>query len=350
MPLTGNAIDNNALASLTRRAGPAVTSAIQHASQKTGVNFAYLMEKAAAESSFSTNIQAKSSSARGLYQFISSTWLQMINRYGEKYGLGEYADKISDTGKVGDPATKKAILALRDDPEISALMAGEFAAENKRTLVRSGIAEKDIGSTELYLAHFLGAGAASQFIKANKENPLMAAADIFPRAAKANYNVFYNSKTQQARSLGEVYAFFDKKFSHEPSTTPEQVLVAENTGTKATPHYAPNSIMRTLPMIDYNTNNDTMADMMALINDGMMYDMNRLNDYSAFNKNKSSSPLPASRNAMIADPAMLMMLAGNMAPIQSNTAASSSTNEAREERKDPRSLKAYLVQHIMQAL
>ncbi|MBI2233510.1 MAG: hypothetical protein HYU57_00555 [Micavibrio aeruginosavorus] len=212
MPIAGNAIDNNPLAALMQRAGPSVTAAIQRASVKTGVDFAYMMEKAAAESSFKADAKAKTSSAAGLYQFIESTWLQMVNRHGDKYGLGAYADKISDSGKVSDTATRREILALRNDPEIAALMAGEFAAENRQALIDSGIAEKDIGSTELYLAHFLGAGAASEFIKAKQDNPLAPAADIFPRAAKANHNVFYNSKTQQARSLGEVYAFFDKKF------------------------------------------------------------------------------------------------------------------------------------------
>src|SRR5690349_17209696 len=129
MPTTGNAIDTNILAALSQRAGPQVTSAIRQASLKTGVDFAYLMEKAAAESSFDSDAKAPTSSARGLYQFIESTWLQMVDRYGEKHGLAEYADQIA-RGKVSSPAMRKEILALRNDPEISALMAGEFAAEN----------------------------------------------------------------------------------------------------------------------------------------------------------------------------------------------------------------------------
>lgn len=248
MPIAGKAIDNNPLATLAQRAGPAVTAAIQRASVKTGVDFAYMMEKAAAESSFKADAKAKTSSAAGLYQFIESTWLQMVNRHGDKYGLGAYADKISDSGKVSDAAARREILALRNDPEIAALMAGEFAAENRQALINSGITAKDIGSTELYLAHFLGAGAASEFIKAKQDNPLAPAADIFPRAAKANHNVFYNSKTQQARSLGEVYAFFDKKFgcaesssviasapSPETKTSSPAVTIRDNAARTALP-------------------------------------------------------------------------------------------------------------------
>lgn len=219
MGMTANNIQNNGLAALTQRAGPQVTAAIKQASAKTGVDFAYMMEKAAAESSFDTDAKARTSSAKGLYQFIESTWLQMVNRYGDKHGLGEYADQISAQNKVADPALRREILALRDDPEIASLMAGEFAAENKRTLMNNGIKDADIGPTELYLAHFLGAGAASEFIKGMQENPLTPAADIFPRAAKANKNVFYNANTQQAKSLGAVYAFFDKKFGNSVDAT-----------------------------------------------------------------------------------------------------------------------------------
>jgi soluble lytic murein transglycosylase-like protein len=117
MPIAGNAIDNNVLTKLANRAGPVVTSAIQQASLKTGVNFAYLMEKAAAESSFDSDAGSRTSSAKGLYQFIGSTWLQMIDRYGDKYGLDKYADAIDRNGKVRDPAMRKEILALRDNPD-----------------------------------------------------------------------------------------------------------------------------------------------------------------------------------------------------------------------------------------
>ena len=235
MPITGNNINTSQLAALAQRAGPELTATIQKASLKTGVDFSYMMEKAAAESNFDTDAQARTSSARGMYQFIESTWLQMVNRYGDRYGLGEYADQINDKGKVSSPALRKEILALRDDPEIASLMAGEFASENKRTLIRSGIPAEQIGSTELYLAHFLGAGAASQFIKGMNKNPLAPAADIFPKAAAANKNVFYNQKTQAARSFGEIYAFFDKKFDSAPaqSATAEKNLVAENENKKS---------------------------------------------------------------------------------------------------------------------
>lgn len=210
--MSENIINNNALASLAQRAAPHVLQAIKSASVKTGVNFAYLVEQAAAESSFDEEAKSASSSATGLYQFIESTWLNMVKKYGHKHGLGAMANKIGENGKVGDPAVRRTILDLRKDADKAALFAAEFAAENKAYLKRH--VGGDIGSTELYFAHFLGAGGAAGFLNAMKENAMDTAADLFPKAAQANRNVFYDSKTGEARTLAGVYDYFAKKFGH----------------------------------------------------------------------------------------------------------------------------------------
>lgn len=191
-----------------------VIQAVQKASAKTGVDFAFLMEKASTESSFDPNAKSKSSSASGLYQFIDGTWLSMVKRYGDKYGLGDYADKIEmKNGKacVDDCNVKAAILNLRNNPEISACMAGEYSAENKDFL--QDHTKGDIGSTELYLAHFMGAGGAAKFLNARDYDGTAIGAQIFPNAAHANKNVFYDRTTGKARTLDEIYNVFDKKFT-----------------------------------------------------------------------------------------------------------------------------------------
>jgi len=193
-------LENNALAALTHRAPSAIVNAIKTASAKTGVSFSYLMEKAAAESSFNPTIKAKTSSATGLFQFIESTWMDMVDRHGAKYGIDKSADKAS-------------LLELRKDPEISSFMAAEFAQGNKAHLEKTVGGE--IGNTELYFAHFMGAGGASAFLSQLKKNPLSIGADIFPKEARANKNVFYDSKTGEPKTLQQVYDFFDKKFSDD---------------------------------------------------------------------------------------------------------------------------------------
>ncbi|MCB1559242.1 MAG: transglycosylase SLT domain-containing protein [Alphaproteobacteria bacterium] len=209
---TPNSTISTELAALSSKAGAKISSAIQSASQKTGVDFSYLLQQAQVESSFKADAKAKTSSATGLYQFIDRTWLQMVNKYGDKYGLSQYADQISDTGKVANSKIKAEILNLRNDAKICSLMAGELACENKNYLESK--VSGDIGSTELYMAHFMGPGGASKFLNALRSNPTASAADAFPQAAAANKGVFF-TKSGKEKSLAEVYAFFDNKFKIE---------------------------------------------------------------------------------------------------------------------------------------
>lgn len=223
---------SGSLQALKTKAGEKIADAIQQAASKTGVDFSYLLQQAQVESSFKADAKSSSSSATGLYQFIDSTWISMVNKYGDKYGLSDYADKISDSGKVTDKLTKKEILNLRNNPEICSLMAGEFAAENKSYLegcVKSG----DIGSTELYMAHFMGAGGAGKFLNALHKDPTASAADAFPQAAAANKNVFY-TKAGKEKSLAEVYAFFDNKFQIESEPVVACAASPESTASAAT--------------------------------------------------------------------------------------------------------------------
>lgn len=237
MPVHQNAIDNSVLARLSAQAGPDVTKAVHTASARTGVDFSYLMEKAAAESSFNPDARAATSSARGLYQFIESTWLDMVKRHGDKYGLGDMAADIGPGGKVADPARRTEILEMRNDPAIAASMAAEFAAGNKAYLEKTlGPDHGDIGPTELYFAHFMGAGGASQFLQARQADPQSLGADLFPQAARANRPVFYDQSGTK-RTLGEIYDFFDRKFSPATDDRPHQdaTLVARADAPEATP-------------------------------------------------------------------------------------------------------------------
>jgi|GEM_PF-4486315 len=197
-----------------------IINAIKTAAQETGADFEYLLNKAATESNFDTNAKAKSSSATGLFQFIDNTWLDMVKKYGDKYGLDSYASQISDkNGKlcVTDCEAKKEILDLRKNPEIASLMAAEFSTENQKYLEKNTDAK--VGSTELYLAHFMGAKGAANFINKREEEGTEIASAIFTKEAKANKNVFFDKSTGEARTLDEVYNFFDKKFSATSSAS-----------------------------------------------------------------------------------------------------------------------------------
>ena len=190
-----------------------VASAVQNASAKTGVDFTYLLKQAQVESSFDTDVKAKGSSATGLYQFIDQTWLRMVKEHGAEYGKADWANAITQ-GKDGHFSVsghlKSTVLNARKDAEFSSLMAGEFASENKDILEKK--TGKQANATDLYMAHFLGAGGASTFLNAMKDNPLQTASTLFPSAARSNRAVFYN-EDGTSKSLAEVYDKFAAKFA-----------------------------------------------------------------------------------------------------------------------------------------
>lgn len=195
-----------------------VINSILRASNKTGIDFNYLLLQAKAESSLNPEVKSSTSSATGLYQFIESTWLSMIKKHGEKHGLKEYVELIDQNGNITDPKNRKTVLDLRYDPEISSLLAAELASENNSYL--SQRVDGDIGATELYLSHFMGAAGATKFLNAMNENPRTIGSEIFAKEAKANKNVFFDPQTGNARTLKEIYDFFDKKFTIAKSNTP----------------------------------------------------------------------------------------------------------------------------------
>lgn len=188
-----------------------IINAVENAARQTGADFAGLMQKASSESGFDPSAKAKTSSATGLFQFIDSTWLNLVKEHGAKYGLGHLAEKIEmKNGRpcVNDCEAKKEILNLRKNPEISALMAGEMAADDKQYL--QAHTKGKVGGTEMYLAHFLGAGDAAKFLNAQDKNGAASAARLFPEEARANKSIFYTANGQ-ARSLDQVYNLFAKK-------------------------------------------------------------------------------------------------------------------------------------------
>lgn len=178
--------------------------AIARAASRTGADFNYLLAQAKLESSLDPSAKARTSSASGLYQFIDSTWLHTLDRHGEGMGLGGAAAAIHTAGgrsRVADPAQREAIMALRFDPDVSALMAGSLANDNRAAL--SGVLGREPDAAELYLAHFLGAAGAGKFLGQLGGNADISAASILPKAAAANRSIFYEPGGS-ARSFRQV--------------------------------------------------------------------------------------------------------------------------------------------------
>src|SRR6185369_9608516 len=144
--------------------------------------------------------------------FIDQTWLGMVRQHGAEHNMGWAASQIRQgpNGRfyVPDPETRRQILDLRRQPEAASAMAAEYASDNGRYL-ESRLGRK-AEPVDLYLAHFLGAGGATRFLRAHDANPDAAAAAMLPAAARSNRGVFYN-RDGSARSFAEIRAHFAER-------------------------------------------------------------------------------------------------------------------------------------------
>lgn len=202
-----------------------IARAFHTASRATGASFEFLLNTAVSESGLNDAAKAKTSSAKGMFQFIESTWLETMKLDGARLGYSDYANSIRVDSKgryrVDDPAVRQEILNLRGDTVAASKMAGAYAERNASILEsRTGRKPTD---GELYIAHFLGPGGGSKLINLAERSPGASAAASFKSAAAANRPIFYN-KDGSARSVGEVYNLLVEKGA--PSTPPplESVL------------------------------------------------------------------------------------------------------------------------------
>lgn len=178
-----------------------VVDTIVKASDEAGVDPVYMMALADKESSFDTDAKAATSSAQGLFQFVSRTWLEMIRDYGARYGLDEEAAAVKGRGSAitVTGGMRARVLGLRNDPRVAALMAAELVKRDRERIeARVGRA---LTTTELYLAHFLGTASAGRFLSLSSEKPDEVAGREFRSAARANRSLFTEKAGGKRRNL-----------------------------------------------------------------------------------------------------------------------------------------------------
>ncbi len=195
------------------RTAQSISDAIKGAAAATGASFEYLLAAARAESGLDPQAGAATSSARGLYQFVDQTWFETMKRAGARLGYARYADAIVETAPgrydVPDPALRREILALRDDPAANAALAGALTRDNAAILSeRLGRAPSD---GEVYLAHVLGAAGAARLTNLASFTPALPANAVFPAAAAANRAIFYDPQGRP-RSVADVYALVLRRY------------------------------------------------------------------------------------------------------------------------------------------
>ena len=139
----------------------------------------------------------------GLYQFEPGTWSRLVNTpEGRAAGLTE--------GGKTDPTQQQEAIQI-------------FTKQNAGVLTAAGIPTTE---KNLYMAHFLGAGGASTFLKAMAQNPNDAAENhVGKGVADNNASIFYD-KTGRPRTLAEVYNLQTKEYNGQPVNVSDPRLAA----------------------------------------------------------------------------------------------------------------------------
>ena len=129
------------------------------------------------ESGGRPTIKASTSSASGLFQFIDATWMGVVAKHRPDLLNGR---------------TRAQILALRFDPKTAIELGARFTEDNQR-VIGMGCSGGD-----LYLAHFLGTGAAADLFRADPSTPVSKL--VSAGAINANKSVLLGKNAGQVRA------------------------------------------------------------------------------------------------------------------------------------------------------
>lgn len=113
----------------------------------SGVTESYVKKVSTVESNNRPNAKARTSTATGLYQFTEGSWLEAISALAPEFGTDR---------------SREEVLELRKDPGVSTEVFKRFTARNQQFLRNANIPVND---ATMYMAHFLGAGAARKVLR-----------------------------------------------------------------------------------------------------------------------------------------------------------------------------------------
>lgn len=161
-----------------------------------------------------TGQRSKESTAYGWFQFLNATWDEVYIKVQKEFGAPP-----DDSAR-----------SMRKDPRLQALAGAVFLRTNYEGLKkRLGRAVSD---TDIYIAHFLGLGGATKFLKAD---PAALGVSVFPKEAESNVSIFYNGS--KPRTIAEIYKHFDAKIApfRQNSAGTAATDVPQSVGTPKSP-------------------------------------------------------------------------------------------------------------------
>ena len=131
--------------------------------------------------------KARTSSAYGVGQFISSTWMNMVRKYRPDLLKGR---------------SKAQVLELRSNPALSRQMTELYAEENRQVLVKNRL---PVNAANIYMLHFLGPTGGRNVLAAKANTPV---SRLLPaRSIRANRSIL------EGKTAGQVRAWAARKMN-----------------------------------------------------------------------------------------------------------------------------------------
>lgn len=208
-------VQTSPLVDLSKMSTNDVDTAIRTASQITDVDYGLLNRIAEIESSKNARAANKNSTAKGLFQFIDSTWKDMIKKYGQKYNI--------------PPDAKQ------ENPLYSAIMGALYVKENLSYIkAKAGNTSID-DSTLAYIAHHYGREGAIKIALANQNTPNTPITAVVGAKAAAANAAEYRSPNG-VKTVSQYVAYLRNKISKGVSSSAAVMDSSVNTADyKATP-------------------------------------------------------------------------------------------------------------------
>ncbi|WP_152562907.1 hypothetical protein [Serratia sp. Ag1] len=169
---------------------------LTEAAKSAGVDPEIIVRMAYFESRFRTNVGPSTSTAYGLGQFTKGTWLDVLRKHGEKYGIKNAAQ-----------LTMAQALAYRDDARLQAAMLAEFTQDNIKRV--QGLGRKG-NIADVYSLHNLGSGGGPKFLKALMENPNAKVSSVLSQKVIKNNSILYGDGSI---SLADAYGNMNQYLS-----------------------------------------------------------------------------------------------------------------------------------------
>ena len=165
------------------------------AAKMVGVDGNMMLTTAAVESDFNPNAQARTSTAKGLYQPLQGTWGEWIGKWGKQYGY-----TLANTSPT--------------DAKANAILAAHYFKENLANLQRS--TKRSLGTTDAYMTHFMGPSGAAKFLAAMDANPNAIGSQLFAKPASDNPDLFFENG--QPLTLQAIYAKIGQRIQAKAKT------------------------------------------------------------------------------------------------------------------------------------